>query len=315
MARAISTRMTLLTPGSIRNTCLTPCGVGGTIDPLNEAWRLSCPEGWTTGVAGERDSADLLNSRWHRLCGAGVRRCSMKGVLLTATALLIAVPAMAAPGDPRALRGSLEWPASLSAEPFIVVRGEDGGIYYADVSGARRMSTAAIAGPISLLGIEGNQPHEIAAVVVGAGDSALNFARPSVPPPAQIAPVPSSLPRETATPMPQVAVPPLAATVPPPGAPPAAPAAPQVVVAPEPSGGDDLWRVQGKITALSARDFVGETGPGETVHVDVSKLSSWIRESVRAGDQVKLFGIPQTDQRLVANGFIQEVPAKGSSSR
>jgi hypothetical protein len=36
---------------------------------------------------------------------------------------------------------------------------------------------------------------------------------------------------------------------------------------------------------------------------------------VRAGDQVKLFGIPQKDQRLVANGFIQEVPAQGSSRR
>jgi hypothetical protein len=234
----------------------------------------------------------------------------MKAVLLTATALLIAAPAMAAPGDPRALRGSLEWPESLSAEPFIVVKGEDGRAYYADVSGARRMSTDAIAGPISLVGIEGNQPHEIAAVVVGAGDSALNFATPSVPPPAQIAPVPSSLPRETATPTPQVAVPPPAATVPP-----TTPAAPQVVVAPEPSGGDDLWRIQGKITAVLRREFVVETSSGETVHVDVSKLSSWTRESVRAGDEVKLFGVPQTDQRLVANGFIQEVPGRGPSSR
>ena len=170
------------------------------------------------------------------------------------------------------------------------------------------MSTDAIAGPISLVGIEGNQPHEIAAVVVGAGDSALNFATPSVSPPAQIAPVPSSLPRETATSTPQVAVPPPGGTVPP-------PAAPQVVVAPEPSGGDDLWRIQGKITGVSSREFVVETSSGETVHVDVSKLSSWTRASVRAGDEVKLFGIPQTDQRLVANGFIQEVPGRGPSSR
>jgi streptogramin lyase len=92
----------------------------------------------------------------------------MKAVLLTATVLLIASPAMAAPGDPRALRGSLEWPASLSAEPFIVVRGDDGGIYYADVSTAARMSTFPITGPISLVGIEGNQPHEIAAVLTSA---------------------------------------------------------------------------------------------------------------------------------------------------
>jgi len=235
----------------------------------------------------------------------------MKAFLLTTIALLIAAPAMAAPGDPRAVRGSLEWPASLSAEPFIVVRGEDGRVYYADVSSAKRMSTAAIAGPISLIGIEGNQPHEIAAVVVGPGDSALSFVTASVPPPAVIAPPPSSLPRETTTPMPPTAVP--SATPPPVAAPP--PPAPQVVVAPEPSGGDDLWQVQGKVTAVLPRDFVVETSPGETVRVDVSKLSPWTRQTVRAGDQVKLFGIPQTDERLVANGFIQEVPPRGSSSR
>jgi hypothetical protein len=235
----------------------------------------------------------------------------MKAFLLTATALLIAAPAMAAPGEPRAVRGSLEWPAALSAEPFIVVRGEDGRVYYADVSTAKRMSTAAIVGPISLVGIEGNQPHEIAAVVVGPGDSALSFLTPSVPPPAEIAPLPSSLPRQTTTPMPPTAVPP---TTPPPAAAPP-PSAPQVAVAPEPSGGDDLWQVQGKVTAVSPREFVVETSPGETVRVDVSKLSPWTRQTVRAGDQVKLFGIAQTDQRLVANGFIQEVPPRGSSSR
>ena len=235
----------------------------------------------------------------------------MKVFLLTATALLIAAPAMAAPGDPRAVRGSLEWPASLSAEPFIVVRGEDGRVYYADVGSAKRMSTAAIVGPISLVGIEGNQPHEIAAVVVGPGDSALSFLTPSVPPPAEIAPLPSSLPRQTTTPMPPTAVP---STTPPPAAAPAPPA-PQVAVAPEPSGGDDLWQVQGKVTAVSPREFVVETSPGETVRVDVTKLSPWTRQTVRAGDQVKLFGIAQTDQRLVANGFIQEVPPRGSSSR
>ena len=67
----------------------------------------------------------------------------MKAFLLTAAALLIAAPALAAPGEPRAVRGSLEWPVSLSAEPFIVVRGEDGRVYYADVSSAKRMSTGS----------------------------------------------------------------------------------------------------------------------------------------------------------------------------
>ena len=240
----------------------------------------------------------------------------MKVVVLTATALLIAAPALGAPGDPRALRGSLEWPATLSAEPFIIVRGDDGRVYYADVSTAKRMSPGAIAGPISLVGIESNQPHEIAAVVVGAGDSAFAFMTPSVPPPAQIAPPPSSLPPwRTATPMPAGAVPP-PPTVPPVTAPWAPPAATQVAaVAREMSSGDDLWRIQGKVTAASPGELVVEASPVETVRVDVSKLSSWTWQSARAGDEVKLFGIPQKDQRRVANGFLQEVPAPGSSSR
>lgn len=241
----------------------------------------------------------------------------MKAFVLTAAAFLIAAPALGAPGDPRVLRGSLEWPATLSAEPFIIVRSDDGRVYYADVSTAKRMSPGAIAGPISLVGVEGNQPHELAAVVVGAGDSAFAFMTPSVPPPAQIAPAPSSLPREIATPMAPGAVPPPPpATVPPATAPQTPPAAPQVAaVAPEFSGSEDFWRVQGKVTAVSRGEFIVETSPGETVRVDGSKLSSWTWESVRAGDEVKLYGIPQQDQRLVANGFIQEVPAQGSSSR
>src|SRR5262245_5694560 len=191
----------------------------------------------------------------------------MKAVFAAASVLVLAAPAMAAPGDPHTLRGNLEWPATLSAEPFIIVRGDDGRVYYADVSTAKRMSTGAIAGPISLVGIEGNQPHEIAAVVVGAGDSAFAFMTPSVPPPAQIAPAPSSLPRDMATPTPPgAAPPPPSVSVPPATAPPTPPTAPQVAaVAPE-SSGEDLWRIQGKVTAVSPSEFVVETSGGETVH-------------------------------------------------
>jgi len=101
----------------------------------------------------------------------------MKFAVAAAAVLLLAGPAMAAPGDPRSLRGNLEWPASLSAEPFVVVRGDDGRLYYADVSSAQRMNAGAISGRISIVGVEGTQPHEVAAVVIGAGDSALTRRR------------------------------------------------------------------------------------------------------------------------------------------
>jgi hypothetical protein len=225
----------------------------------------------------------------------------MKLTLSVAAVLFLAAPVMAAPGDPRAVRGNLEWPAVLSAEPFIVVRGDDGRLYYADVARARRMTPGTIAGAISLVGIEGNQSHEIGAVVVGAGDSALSMATPP-PAPAETAAAPSSLPQQAIAPRPAI--------VPPVTPPPAAEPAP-----PKPAGAEDMWQVSGRVMAVTPREFVVETRAGEAVHVDVSRLSAWTRDAVRAGDQVKLFGVPQKDDRLVANGFIQEVPSRTDTSR
>ena len=209
----------------------------------------------------------------------------MKLALTAIAVLLLAGPALAAPGDPRTVRGSLEWPASLSAEPFIVVRGDDGRLYYADVSSAQRMNAGAISGRISVVGVEGTQPHEVHAVVIGAGDSALTLVTPTVPAPAEVAPAPSSLPRQAMTPTPSAAVPYASprATWPTP-------------VVPGPAAGEDLWLVQ-----------------GEAVRVDVTKLSPWTRDEVRVGDQVKLFGVPQKDRRLVANGFIQKALTASSA--
>jgi hypothetical protein len=231
----------------------------------------------------------------------------MKLALTAVAVLLLAGPALAAPGDPRTVRGALEWPASLSAEPFVVVRGDDGRMYYADVSSAQRMNAGAISGRVSLVGVEGNQPHEVHAVVIGAGDSALTFVTPTVPTPAEVAAgAPSSFPRQAMTPPPGAV-----ASTQPPAQPPAARPTPMV---PRPAVGEDLWQVQGKVTSVTPREFVVETKPGETVRVDVTKLSPWTRDAVRPGDQVKLFGVPQKDRRLVANGFIQEVPTTPSAA-
>ena len=228
----------------------------------------------------------------------------MKLTLTAVAVLLLAGPALAAPGDPRTVRGSLEWPASLSAEPFVVVRGDDGRLYYADVSSAQRMNAGAISGRISLVGVEGNQPHEVHAVVIGAGDSAQTFVTPTVPTPAEAAAgAPSSLPRQAVAPPPPTAVP---STQP--------PASQPTPVIPRPAVGEDLWQVQGKVVSVTPREFVVQTKPGDTVRVDVTKLSPWTRDAVRPGDQVKLFGVPQKDRRLVANGFIQEVPTTPSAA-
>jgi hypothetical protein len=88
--------------------------------------------------------------------------------------LLFAIPALAAPGEPRFLQGTVEWPAALNGEPVMIVRGDDGRVYSADVSGARRQGpeVVRVGGRVALLVIEGARPHDVTAIVIGAGDAA-----------------------------------------------------------------------------------------------------------------------------------------------
>jgi hypothetical protein len=194
----------------------------------------------------------------------------MRWLVMLALPLLLTDLAAAAPGDPRLLKGTLEWPATLTAEPIAVVRGDDGSLYYVDSGTAERLG-APIAGRISVVGIEGTKPQEISAVIVGAGDSALAALHsPSVPG--------------------------------------------ELSASPRTESSDDLWKVHGKVQALSVSDIVVETAQGHSVRVDASKLSPWTRQTLRLGDEIKLFGVPQEDRRLVANGFIQTMPSVPSAS-
>src|SRR6266446_5622259 len=152
--------MTRRTPEWTRSTCRSRCAGAATTGPRTAGWRPRLPAAWKRGAAGASSSAARPRTRWHRLCESAVRRWCMKLALTAVAVLLLAGPALAAPGDPRTVRGSLEWPASLSAEPFVVVRGDDGRLYYADVSSAQRMNAGAISGRISIVGVEGTQPHE-----------------------------------------------------------------------------------------------------------------------------------------------------------
>ena len=59
----------------------------------------------------------------------------MKRVLLV-TILALAIlglstgTTLAAPGEPRVVQGTLEWPAAVvSTQPFVVIRGDDGRMY------------------------------------------------------------------------------------------------------------------------------------------------------------------------------------------
>ena len=102
----------------------------------------------------------------------------MKRVLLVAV-LAVAIldlstgTTLAAPGEPRVVQGTLEWPATVSNQPFVVIRGDDGRTYYADINSAQRRTPGQLAAGsrVAVLGIEGSRPYEIAAIAIGAGDA------------------------------------------------------------------------------------------------------------------------------------------------
>jgi hypothetical protein len=195
----------------------------------------------------------------------------MRSLVLTLASLVVLTEiAAAAPGDPRLLKGTLEWPATLATEPIAVIRGDDGTLYYVEASTAERVG-APITGRVSVVGIEGMKPQEVSAVIIGSGDSALSsLETPSI--------------------------------------------SGDAAASPRTDSSDDLWRVQGRVRAVTIADIIVETPQGQSVRVDASKLSPWTRQTLRPGDEVKLYGVPQADQRLVANGFIQLMPSVPSAS-
>jgi hypothetical protein len=208
--------------------------------------------------------------------------------VVIALALAI-VPAMthAKPGDPRVVQGTLVWSPGAAGEPFVVVRADDGKYYVADLSAAQSRGTINVGDRLSVVGVEGVRPFEVATAVIGAGDSAL-----SVPSPAP------------ATQSPAAAASPLASppTMTPPG-PPAAPAT------------ERPWRrIDGKVQSVSKTQLTLREATGGTVSVDISRLTGDLAGVVQAGDAVSVFvAAAEGDDRLVAVGFVHAEPATGSA--
>jgi hypothetical protein len=211
----------------------------------------------------------------------------MKRSLIALTILgLSAGAAGAAPGDPRVLQGTLEWPSTVASEPFMVVRGEDGRLYYADISAAQRRTPEPMTSGsrVAVLGVEGARPHEISALAVGAGDAAsLGLSPTGIVPPAPPSSVPSASIPSTAS-----------AQIGPPAEP--------------------MWRVDGTVQSVAKGNVTLRRSDARTITIDVSQLSDQTLAALRPGDRVSLFGVPRKDHRLVANGYIQsEAPAPAAS--
>jgi hypothetical protein len=212
--------------------------------------------------------------------------------------VVLAGPTLAAPGpgDPRLIQGTLEWPAALSGgEPFIVLRGDDGRVYYADVMAAqRRVQGALSAGSqIAILGLEGTRPYEVLAVALGSGDAAalslaLAQATATTPP----------------TPAPPSSTPP-AAVVPP--APPAAPAPapPARLEEGRPARGEEARSVilRGSVYGVTGQNLFIKRDDSTVVVVDISKLAP-STSLLRPGSPVAVLAIP-VGNKFLATGLAE----------
>jgi hypothetical protein len=194
-----------------------------------------------------------------------------RSLIVMALVLLSAGVALAAPGDPRIVQGTLEWPATVTTEPFVVIRSDEDRTYYADLAKAQRRTpgTLTAGSRVSLLGIEGSRPYELTAMVIGAGDAASLGLAPS------LTPAPPALPA-------------------------AAVAPPALAVAAE-----SMWRVEGIVQSVAGKSVTLRTADGGTSTVDVSQLSDSTVNALRPGERVSLFGELRPDRRLIANGYIQ----------
>ena len=133
-------------------------------------------------------------------------------LLLTVALVLVAHPvAVAGPGDPRLVNGVLEWPRAVTNESFLVVRGDDGAVYYVGIAAARRDGSLTAGARVSVLGLEGRAGNEITALGIGAGETSgaalanLQGARPAPAPTALTPPAAVAVSTPTVTPAPPVA--------------------------------------------------------------------------------------------------------------
>jgi hypothetical protein len=239
----------------------------------------------------------------------------LRATFATFVVLGLPLAAGAAPGDPRLVSGVVEWPPALTNEPFVIVRGNDGVLYYVGVAATRRDGTVTAGSRISVLGLEGRHRHEINAVGIGSGPTAeialaqLQDVRPVAPPSRQ--PIAQSPPK-TAEPAVSASAPAAQSPKPPTGQPASASDAialvtplPIIATAPMMIPNDNArWvEIVGEVETMSGGTLVLKVDGGR-ISVDVSSLRTNLERSIAPGTKLKIYGVP-VELRFKAMGFIE----------
>src|SRR5438128_552296 len=209
--------------------------------------------------------------------------------------VVLAGRALAAPGDPRLIQGTLEWPPTLAGgELFVVLHGADGRMYSADVMAAQRQVQGVLSAGsrMTLLGLEGIKSHEILAVALASGDAtalSLALAQATRTTPPTSPPAPATTPAGTAP-----------------------PEAPSAAVSPvrgaegRPARGEDGRRVtlRGSVLEVAGQTLFVRRADGHAVGIDMSKLDPGGRPGLRPGSPVAVVVVP-VGNKFLATGFIE----------
>jgi len=220
-------------------------------------------------------------------------------------------PAVAAPGDARLIQGALEWPPALSGgEAFIVMRGEDGQVYYADVMAAQRHVQGALrAGShITLLGLEGTQAYEIIAVALASGNAAALSRAIAQAKPTTLSPLPPS---------PSTAPNALVASAATAGSAAAPSVPPEKKLLPFSRGEEGHWvsvTLRGSVYGVAGENLLLKRDDGRIVTVDISKLDPSSASRVRASSTLAVVAVP-VGNKFQATGVLEpETGAIGSET-
>jgi|RhiMetdeSRZDD1v2_1073273.scaffolds.fasta_scaffold516877_1 hypothetical protein len=242
------------------------------------------------------------------------RFTSWLGVALVLS-IALGSPALAAPRDPRLIQGTLEWPPALSGgESFIVLRGDDGRVYYADVAAAQRRVQGEVGAgsQMAILGLEGARPHEVLAVVLVSGDARalISLALPQATPTAATT---SAAPASTPTAGPHTSTPPAEVVL-------AAPPAEQAPV-PLTRPGEGLTDrsdrrpviLRGSVFGVAGRNLFIREDDGTYAMVDISKVLPNTAQQLKPGSPIALIAIPVGKQYL-ATGFADTKSGRSGST-